>query len=153
MVPALAAQVALQSRQCLCCCRFGIYAGGKCVAPGKVGGGLGAFDVYAAEIVHKTLAAMDAEGHSIDVYEIEAVHAIFVAVQDVAGRKIFVEFRKISSLSDLMDVPGRCAVKFTYNGKSHWVGVENCNVAFNSLENSVCVNKGKPTDARIISLG
>jgi len=35
---------------------------------------------------------MDAEGHSIDVYEIEAVHAIFVAVQDVAGRKIFVVY-------------------------------------------------------------
>lgn len=71
----------------------------------------------------------------------------------LTGRKIFVEFRKINSLSDLLDVPGRCAVKFTYNGKSHWVGVENCKVAFNSLENSVCVNKGKPTEARIIKWG
>lgn len=70
----------------------------------------------------------------------------------LTGRDIFVEFRKINSLSDLMNVPGRCAVKFTYNGKSHWVGVENCKVKFNSLENSVCVNKGRPTDARIISL-
>lgn len=70
----------------------------------------------------------------------------------LTGRKVFVEFRKISSLSDLMDVPGRCAVKFTHNGKSHWVGVENCRVEFNSLEHSVCVEKGKPTDARIIRM-
>ena len=43
-------------------------------------------------------------------------------------------------------------VRFDFNGKSHWVGVENGKVAFNPLVTSVCVNKGSPATCRIIKL-
>lgn len=69
----------------------------------------------------------------------------------ISGREIKVEFREIKKLSDLLDVKGRCAVRFDFNGKSHWVGVEKGKVVYNSLKHSVCVEKGKPTKARIIT--
>lgn len=71
--------------------------------------------------------------------------------RNVSGRDIKVGFREIRKLTDLLDVKGRCAVRFNYNGKAHWVGVENGKVVYNSLIHSVCVEKGKPTTARIIT--
>lgn len=41
-------------------------------------------------------------------------------------------------------------VRFDYNGKSHWVVVENGRIVFNPLMYSKCVNFGRPTTARII---
>lgn len=66
-----------------------------------------------------------------------------------SGRKVKVEFREINDLMELVDVD-RCAVRYDYNGKSHWVGVEHGRIAYNSLESSQCVTKGKPVTARII---
>jgi hypothetical protein len=43
-------------------------------------------------------------------------------------------------------------VKFTNGKYSHWVVVENGKVVFNSLQYSNCVEKGKPTEARIIKI-
>lgn len=71
--------------------------------------------------------------------------------KNVSGREIKVEYREIEKLTDLLDVKGRCAVRFDFNGENHWVGVEGGKVAYNSLEHSVCVEKGKPTKARIIT--
>ena len=70
---------------------------------------------------------------------------------NVSGRKIKVEFRNIQSTTDLNGL-GRCAVRFDYKGKSHWVGVENGLVVYNPLKYSECVEKGRPTTARIITL-
>lgn len=70
----------------------------------------------------------------------------------LAGRKITVTFKDIKSLDEVKNVKGRIAVRFNYNGKAHWVGVENGKVVFNSLINSVCVTKGQPTTCRIIKL-
>lgn len=60
-----------------------------------------------------------------------------------------VEFRQIS---DIKDIKERTPVRYDFNGKSHWVGVEGGKVKFNPLENSVCVKYGKPTTARILTL-
>lgn len=66
----------------------------------------------------------------------------------LTGRKIKVDFVDIKDIKNIKD---RTPVKFSYNGKSHWVGVENGKIAFNSLESSVCVNKGKPVTCRKIT--
>lgn len=71
-------------------------------------------------------------------------------IQYLTGRKSTVDFKNIKSLKDVEKIKGRIAVRFDYNGKSHWVGVENGKVVFNSLLNSLCVTKGKPVTARII---
>lgn len=55
-------------------------------------------------------------------------------------------------ISDIKDIKARTPVRFDYNGNSHWVVVEKGHIVFNSLLNSVCVNKGKPVTSRIISL-
>ena len=67
----------------------------------------------------------------------------------VVGKTISVEFKKIKSLEEVEDIE-RCAVRFDYNGKSHWVGVQYGEVKFNPLSYSQCVDKGRPTTARII---
>ena len=61
-----------------------------------------------------------------------------------------VEFKQIC---DIKGIKERTPVRYDYNGKYHWVGVENGKIAFNSLKNSVCVKYGKPTTARILTRG
>lgn len=72
--------------------------------------------------------------------------------KNVTGKTISVTFKEIKFLSELKN-EGRCAVRFDYNGKYHWVGVEKGKIAYNSLKHSVCVEYGKPTQARIITWG
>ena len=58
-----------------------------------------------------------------------------------------VQKEKISVIDDIKKASPVC---FEYNGRAHWVVVENGKIVFNSLENSVCVKKGKPISMRII---
>lgn len=67
----------------------------------------------------------------------------------VTGKHFDVEFKNISSIKS---ISRRTPVRYDYNGCSHWVGVENGQIKYNSLVNSVCVTKGKPVTARIILL-
>lgn len=67
----------------------------------------------------------------------------------VTGKKYAVEKKEIKSLAEVQKM---APVRFDYNGLSHWVVVEEGKIVFNSLLNSNCVNKGKPTTARIIRL-
>ena len=69
----------------------------------------------------------------------------------LTGRKCSVEFVDIKDKKQLKKIKNRTPVKFEYNGKAHWIGIEKGKVAFNSLESSLCVDKGKPTTARIIT--
>lgn len=71
--------------------------------------------------------------------------------EEITGRKINVEFKNISTLKDIKNIKGRIAVRCDYNGHSHWVGVENGIIKYNSKRNSNCVEKGKPATARIIT--
>lgn len=73
----------------------------------------------------------------------------------LTGRTVKVEFRDIKCLKELKGVKtwsDRIPVRFDYKGKSHWVGVQNGEVRFNSLKHSNCVEFGKPATARIITL-
>ena len=45
------------------------------------------------------------------------------------------------------------AVRYSYNGYSHWVLIEDGKVIFNSLEDSQCVKYGTPKEARLITIG
>lgn len=57
--------------------------------------------------------------------------------------------KEIKSISEIKQ---QAPVRFDYNGTSHWVVVENGKIIFNPLKQSTCVDKGKPTTARIIEL-
>lgn len=67
----------------------------------------------------------------------------------LTGREVDVDFIDIVSIKNIKE---KTIVRYDYNGKYHWVGVENGKVVFNSLEKSVCVEKGKPTTARVIRI-
>jgi hypothetical protein len=67
----------------------------------------------------------------------------------LTGRHCEVEEQKISTIRNIKE---RTPVLYEYNGKAHWVGVENGEIAFNSLIKSVCVEKGVPTQARILKI-
>lgn len=71
------------------------------------------------------------------------------ATKHLTGRNCSVEYININSLKGIKD---RTPVKYSYNGKSHWVGVEKGKIKFNSLENSVCVSKGKPVTMRKLTI-
>lgn len=72
------------------------------------------------------------------------------AVKYLSGRSLkSVEFRDITVIKGIKE---RTPVRYDFNGKSHWVGVENGEIKFNSLISSVCVNKGRPVTARILTL-
>lgn len=64
-----------------------------------------------------------------------------------AGRRVRILKKKISSLDEIKE---KTPVNFVNGNFNHWVVVENGKIVFNSLEKSVCVAKGKPTEARII---
>lgn len=64
-----------------------------------------------------------------------------------AGRRVRILRKKISSLDEIKE---KTPVNFVNGNFNHWVVVENGKIVFNSLERSVCVAKGKPTEARII---
>lgn len=71
------------------------------------------------------------------------------AVFCLTGRHCNVEFKSINTIKDIKQ---RTPVRYDYKGKSHWVGVEDGKIAFNSLNKSVCVEKGVPTQARILKI-
>ena len=45
------------------------------------------------------------------------------------------------------------AVRYSYNGYSHWVLVEDGKVVFNSIDDSQCVKYGRVKEARLIAVG
>ena len=56
---------------------------------------------------------------------------------------------------DLKKITEPYPVKYSYNGRSHWVVVEKGKIVFNSLINSQCITKGKPDtkeNTRVIKL-
>lgn len=72
------------------------------------------------------------------------------AVRFLCGRNLkSVDF---ISTTKIWDIKGRTPVKYEYNGNGHWVGVENGVIAFNPLEYSTCVEKGKPAQKRVIHI-
>lgn len=75
-------------------------------------------------------------------------------LQYVTGKNYDVEKKQFNDMKKVNCYP----VRYTYNGKGHWVVVENGRVVFNSLINSLCVTKGAPAkdsknpNTRVITL-
>lgn len=55
-------------------------------------------------------------------------------------------------ITSIKKIKERTIVRFTRGKSGHWVGVENGKVVFNSLEKSLCVSEGKPTEMRVIKI-
>lgn len=70
-------------------------------------------------------------------------------LEHFTGKRFFVEKKTIS---DIKKIKEATPVRYVYNGKGHWVVVEDGKIVFNSIANSVCVKNGKPDSARVISL-
>lgn len=68
----------------------------------------------------------------------------------ITGRKFYVIKKSITEIGGLEKITEPTPVRFDYNGFYHWVVVQNGKIIFDSLANSVCVKKGKPTTARMI---
>ena len=74
----------------------------------------------------------------------------------LTGRGCSKENKPITSIKNIKE---RTPVYFerTYEDKTgkhkkgHWVGVEKGKIKFNSVEHSLCVEQGKPTEARILT--
>ena len=71
-------------------------------------------------------------------------------IRQLTGREM--ESLEKVQIKDLKKIKEKTIVKFSNGGYSHWVVCENGKVVFNSLKYSNCVEKGKPTEARIIKI-
>ena len=74
----------------------------------------------------------------------------FEFIEWLTGRQL--ERVDFTDTHTLLGIKERTPVKFMYNGKPHWVGVENGEIRFNSLKNSIIVAKGKPVTMRKLIL-
>lgn len=72
------------------------------------------------------------------------------SIKQLTGREM--ESLEKVKISDIKKIKEKTIVKFSNDGYSHWAGVENGKVVFDSLQYSNCVAKGKPTEARIIKI-
>lgn len=74
-----------------------------------------------------------------------------VALMKVAKpTKVFSVIKKdVSSITNIK----LGAVRYSYNGYSHWVLVEDGKIVFNSLDDSQCIHYGTPKEARFITIG
>lgn len=52
---------------------------------------------------------------------------------------------------DISKIKNATPVRYDYNGSYHWVVVQNGKIVFNSIANSLCVNKGRPSTMRVIT--
>ncbi len=70
-------------------------------------------------------------------------------LEHFTGKKWHVVKKDVTDIDEIREA---APVRFDYNGNGHWVVVENGRIVFNSIADSVCVAKGHPTTARIITL-
>ena len=70
-------------------------------------------------------------------------------IERCTGKKVSVTKLDISSVQDLPK-DTYCAVRFDFNGKSHWVGYKGEKFLYNSLDTSNCFSYGKPVTARVL---
>lgn len=93
-----------------------------------------------------------AKNNAIDEYNGCFVNnAVSLMLTANPNKKYYVTKQKITSLEELNGQ--LAAVNFQNGNFNHWVLVENNVIIFDSLENSVCVERGKPTSARVIKIG
>ncbi len=72
------------------------------------------------------------------------------AIKYLSGRELTsIDFMDILIIRNIKE---RTPVRYDYNGKSHWVGVEDGKIKFNPLKYSLCVEKGRPATKRVLHI-
>lgn len=71
------------------------------------------------------------------------------AVSYLTGRRCSVIKENITTIKNIKK---RTPVRYEYQNKSHWVGVEDGEIKFNSLKRSQCVELGTPKEMRILKI-
>ena len=74
-----------------------------------------------------------------------------IALMKIANNKrVYSVIKKeVSSISGIK----LGAVRYSYNGYSHWVLVEDGKISFNSIDDSQCVKYGTAKEVRLIAIG
>lgn len=91
-----------------------------------------------------------AERNIIDVKKDCFVEDAIALMKVAKPTKVYSVIKKdVSSIAEIK----LGAVRYSYNGYSHWVLVEDGKVIFNSLEDSQCIKYGTPKEARLIAVG
>lgn len=104
--------------------------------------------------IAESVRAIETLSHMIDAKAIGKDCTVYwtEAIRFVTGKTAYVEFLTVSDEKELKNLKGRIIVRYEYGNHSHWVGVENGKVAYNSLKESRCVSFGHPTAVRIIHI-
>ena len=82
----------------------------------------------------------------------DPVHLMKQSWKDYSGEDIYPNVKKLdlpNGLQDLKTVE-YAAVRYDYNGHSHFVLMKYGLLEYNGLEDSQCFKYGKPTTARVI---
>jgi hypothetical protein len=72
------------------------------------------------------------------------------AIKYLTGRTL--ESLEKVKIKSIKNIKKRTPVRFVFNGLGHWVGVENGRIAFNSLQQSNCVENGDPSEMRVLKI-
>lgn len=71
-------------------------------------------------------------------------------IRQLTGREM--ESLEKVPITSIKKIKEKTIVKYTNGKTSHWVGVQNGKIVFNSLADSVTVAKGKPAEMRVIKI-
>lgn len=87
-----------------------------------------------------------------DFFVADPVHLMKQSWKDYSGEDIYPSVRKVDLKNGLKDLRTTeyAAVRYDYNGHSHFVLMKYGLLEYNGLEDSQCFKYGKPTTARII---
>ena len=91
-----------------------------------------------------------AERNIVNVKKDCFVENAIALMKEKKNKKVYSIIKKdVSSIAEIK----LGAVRYSYNGYSHWVLVEDGKVIFNSLDDSQCVKYGTVKEARLIAIG
>lgn len=110
-------------------------------------------DVRPLVLSNNLIAAYDDETGIDKEFYVSNPIKLMEATASMLGKaiKVSVSKKDISKLEDLPAV-GYAAVRWDYNGNSHFALCKNQRLMYNSLKTSQCCLKGKITTARIIDI-
>ena len=88
-----------------------------------------------------------------DFFVADPVHLMKQSWKDYTDEDIYPNVKKLDLVNGLQDLKTveYAAVRYDYNGHSHFVLMKYGWLAYNGLEDSQCFKYGKPTTARIIN--
>jgi hypothetical protein len=106
--------------------------------------------IYCSGIKEDFAHYMDLISKTMDMRILDSDCTVLSAqrfIKYVSGRNAQITKKAISTIEDIKE---KTPVRFSRNGFSHWVVVENGQIVFDSLDSSKCVKYGTVDSARII---